>query len=104
MKETIEVIENALNGNKEVLRRLEVEQNNFIKALSDNFYKKNELLNINMRLERQLKDIYDEFCRRDQCSEKMTDAGMSTMKASISSAIKASHGEDYSDKNVKMRG
>lgn len=60
MKETIHLIETALLENKEVLRRLAVEQENFIGALADNHFKKRELSNQNMNLERQLKDLYDQ--------------------------------------------
>lgn len=71
MQETINLIEQKLGENKEVLRRLAVEQENFITALADGHAKKKQLSNENFNLERQLKDLYDQQQNRFQTLDGM---------------------------------
>lgn len=80
MIETINLIEQKLGENKEVLRRLETEQENFITALADNHLKKKQLSNENLNLERQLKELYDqEYNRKDTCgSAKLSKSDKNT--------------------------
>lgn len=77
MQETINVIESALAENKEIIRRLSTEQDNFIKALSEGNFKKEGLLNINMKLEVQLKSIYEQMYTgtKDACNFKSATSG-----------------------------
>lgn len=68
MTETINLIEQKLGENKEMLRRLNTETENFISILADHHFKKKELSSQNFNLERQLKDLYDQqYNRKDTC-------------------------------------
>lgn len=74
MTETINLIEQKLGENKEVLRRLSVEQENFITALADGHAKKKQLSNENFNLERQLKDLYELQCRKSNIKSTSDEA------------------------------
>lgn len=71
MQETINLIEQKLGENKEVLRRLSDEQENFITALANGHLRKRELSNENENLKMQLEELYDQ-----QSNKKMYCVGM----------------------------